>query len=150
MRNERGFTLIELIIVIVVLGIMAALAIPKFLGIRADARVSAVKGALGGVRSAIANYKAKQIAANQTTVTVTAAVLADGTTVMDGAMPENPYSAATTTALKSQVNTCTVAKGTVDTGAGINDAWCYKQSGTGITAIAEFWANSAVAGENLL
>ena len=38
MRNERGFTLIELIIVMVVLGIMAALAIPKFFNISEDAK----------------------------------------------------------------------------------------------------------------
>ncbi len=51
MRKE-GFTLIELIIVIVILGILAAVAVPKFAGLTKDAKISAVKGFAGSVRAA--------------------------------------------------------------------------------------------------
>ncbi|MGR3302913.1 MAG: prepilin-type N-terminal cleavage/methylation domain-containing protein [Candidatus Scalindua sp.] len=54
-KNEEGFTLIELIIVIVILGIIAGVAIPKFIGLSGSARVSAARGvgaAISGTISA--------------------------------------------------------------------------------------------------
>lgn len=50
--KQQGFTLIELIIVIIILGILAVTAAPKFLDIQNDARRSAVSGIAGAVRSA--------------------------------------------------------------------------------------------------
>ena len=53
-RNRAGFTLIELVTVIVILGILSAVALPVYLDYRTDAKTAATKGALGGVRAAIA------------------------------------------------------------------------------------------------
>ena len=144
MRNERGFTLIELILVIVVLGIMAALAIPKFLDMRAEAKKSATQGALGGVRSGIANYRANQVTKGLTPELPTLASLTDGTSVMDGPVPDNPYS---TTATKNDVEDAQAAngtKGTAGCGNSSTKAWCYRPDN------GNFWASTNVAGENAL
>lgn len=49
--GQRGFTLIELVVVIVILGILAAFAIPRFINISSEARASAVNGLAGSLRS---------------------------------------------------------------------------------------------------
>lgn len=59
MFERRGFTLIELIMIIVILGILAAVAIPKYYDLTNDAKVAAEKGVLGGVRAGIMTYYAQ-------------------------------------------------------------------------------------------
>jgi MSHA pilin protein MshA len=50
--SQRGFTLIELVVVIVILGILAAFAVPKFMGLEDQARIASVNAMAGSLRSA--------------------------------------------------------------------------------------------------
>lgn len=59
LRNKKGFTLIELVMVIVILGILAAIAIPKFVDLGTSAKVAASKSGLGAIRSVVAIEYAK-------------------------------------------------------------------------------------------
>lgn len=61
MRNNKGFTLIELVVVIVILGILAATAAPKFMDLQKDAKTSAIHGLQGAVKSAANMAYAKSI-----------------------------------------------------------------------------------------
>ena len=52
--KQRGFTLIELVVVITILGILAAFAIPRFASLEVEARIASIQGMAGSVRSAAA------------------------------------------------------------------------------------------------
>jgi prepilin-type N-terminal cleavage/methylation domain-containing protein len=133
-NRKSGFTLVELVIVIVVLGILAAVAVPKFFDFTTDAKEAACKGSLGGVRSAVSNYYAYSAtpAGGGTAGFPTLVQLETVNTVLAQDIPDNPYS---TGADKNAVVAGTT-KGTPVT-AGTTGAWCYN------FATGDFWADTA-------
>lgn len=65
MNKQSGFTLVELVMVIVILGVLAATALPKFVDMGGDARVAVMKGVEGAMRGGNTAIYAKAAANNQ-------------------------------------------------------------------------------------
>lgn len=74
MQHQKGFTLIELIIVIVILGILAVTAAPKFLDIQKDAKAGTVKAVEGAIASLNSIVYGKALIAGQTGATGTVTI----------------------------------------------------------------------------
>ena len=63
-RNQRGFTLIELVLVITILGILAVAALPSFINVSTQAEQASRDGVVGAVRSGIALFRANDLVVN--------------------------------------------------------------------------------------
>lgn len=164
--NQRGFTLIEILMVIMLVAILAAVSIPQFIDFRTDAKQAATASAVGALRTAIMNQysqsilrcgvnagqypTAAQVSNNDITNGAgpcTLALLNGGAKeFMAGTIPDNPWSGSTA-ASKNAVTACSgVGCGPTNPAGGKNCAgaayttadggWCYDP------ATGKIWANS--------
>ena len=134
--GQGGFTLIELVIIIVVLGILAAVAIPRYQNITGEAREAACRASLGALRSGITIFYANEAVTTGTATWPTLAELETVGTVMEHELPRNPYQA-DANAPDSIVTG--VTKGTI---VGTRGGWAY------LASSGEIWPNTNVVGES--
>jgi general secretion pathway protein G len=136
---RKGFTLIELMAVVLILAILAGVALPKFFNYQNQAKEASCKGTLGGVRAGIANFYANTAITTGTAAYPTLAELTDGSTMQES-LPENPYNSSNDVegATSAQASGRSVIAG----GAG----WAYYDGSTGGPAL--FYANTNTTAEN--
>jgi MSHA pilin protein MshA len=79
MKNQKGFTLIELVVVIVILGILAVTAAPRFLNLQSDARSSALQGLKGAMAGASSIVYGKAAIEGKETSSAADETISDGT-----------------------------------------------------------------------
>lgn len=77
-RLFKGFTLIELMLVVAIIGLLAAIALPKFADLVVKAREASVKGSLGALRSALSIYYADNEGQNPSYIAVADALTLGG------------------------------------------------------------------------
>lgn len=136
--RTRGFTLIELISVIVVLAILSGVALPRYFNYAAMAREGACKGTLGGVRAGIANFLLNE-STTGAPVYPTLAELTTLGTVMQEVIPENPYN-------NSNVIVAATAAEAAARTVGGPEGWRYYVDNTTNPPQYTFYANSDTAG----
>lgn len=134
-RSQSGFTLIELVIIIVVLGILAAVAIPKYQDVTTEAQEAAVRSSLGALRSGITIYYANEAVTTGKAVWPSLDELNTVGVVMAQGLPGNPYCAS---AQYPDSVVLGVSKGIL---VGNDCGWAYNP------ATGNVWPNTNVSGE---
>jgi len=104
-RGKKGFTLVELIMVIVVLGILAIVAIPKYFDLSSDANTAAEKGVVGGIRAGILTEFARLKTFPTALDTASVAACASGNVCFDDVLEGGVTADWTKTAANTYQNT---------------------------------------------
>lgn len=138
LQKQKGFTLIELVIVIVLIGILAAVVTPTYRNITVHAEAAKVKNVLGNVRSAIAIHHGTWLASGKSgdeypTSSQISSPRGGSGNLLEDPLPENPWAGADHNTPSSAI----VAVATDYTLGAATNGWCYN------VATGKFWANTS-------
>ncbi len=123
MKKQSGFTLIELVMVIVILGILAAAALPKFVNLRGEAQRAAVDGVAGALSSGnTINYAVRSL---NPASGVAIADCSNASAVLEGGLSTN-YAITAAAITAGTTTTCTLST------SGVNPALTATFTATGI------------------
>lgn len=109
--HQKGFTLIELVVVIVILGILSAVALPRFINLSGEAAQSATQGVAGAISSATAiNYAARKVSATAGAGPILGCADANtnAATLLAGGLPAGYTLTGAATCTDGNAGTCTV------------------------------------------
>ncbi|MFZ4574433.1 MAG: prepilin-type N-terminal cleavage/methylation domain-containing protein [Phycisphaerales bacterium] len=133
---RHAFTLVEVMIVVVIIGVLAAIVVPRFGSVTSDAKDSAGQSALGGVRAGIAGYRAQQILTGASPYPTAAQIETVGT-VLQNSVPSNPWNGI---ACVQSVGSAQAASRTVSNPQSYG--WNYYVDNSAKPPVAVFYANS--------
>lgn len=90
LSGTRAFTMLEVMVVVIIIGILAALVVPRFAGATQEANASALASHVGGVRASIAAFRANAILTGVDPFPTLAQLTTPGVVLQD-ALPSNPF-----------------------------------------------------------
>lgn len=135
MSRIRAFTLVEIMVVVVIMGILAAVVVPRFAVASDDARSAALESAVGGVRTSIAAFRTRAVMQGSDPFPTLAELTTTGA-VLQQVLPANPYTKLSSVQAVSQAQ--------ADARAVVNEAafgWNYYVDNTATPPRAVFYAN---------
>ncbi|MBX3364757.1 MAG: prepilin-type N-terminal cleavage/methylation domain-containing protein [Phycisphaeraceae bacterium] len=136
-RDRAGFTLLEILVVVIVLGILAAVVTPRFTNAQSEARGSALQAAVGGVRSGLAAYRTRATIAGIEPFPTLEELVSPGV-VTQSELPVNPYNGLRT------VQSVTLSQALARSVSGEESfGWNYFVDNATDPPVAIFYANSS-------